>query len=61
MENESAQQPNLDQDQHDKWLASRSREQISRLASRVAQAARSAEQAGKLSSKSGLPESEQMK
>jgi hypothetical protein len=56
MENESAQQPNLDQDQHDKWLASRSREQISRLASRAAQAARSAEQSGRLSSKSGQPE-----
>ena len=48
-EAESAQQPNLDQDRHDKWLASRTREQISRLASRTGQLARSKEQSGKLS------------
>jgi len=41
-------QPNLDQDEHDKWLASRSREQISELASRAAALFRSKEQAGKL-------------
>ena len=45
----SAHQPNLDQDRHDKWLASRTREQISRLASRTGQLARSKEQSGKLS------------
>ena len=48
-EAESAQQPNLDQDQHDKWLASRTREQISRLASRAGQLARSMDESGKLS------------
>ena len=41
-------QPNLDQDEHEKWLASRSREQISELASRAAALFRSKEQAGKL-------------
>ena len=41
-------QPNLDQDEHDKWLASRSREQISELASRASALFRSKEQAGKL-------------
>ena len=45
----SAHQPNLDQDQHDKWLASRTREQISRLASRAGQLARSMDESGKLS------------
>ena len=48
-------QPNLDQDEHDKWLASRSREQISRLASRAGQLALSKEQNGKLSSKAEPP------
>ena len=46
----SAQQTNLDQDRHDKWLANRSREQISRLASRVGALARYKDQSGKLSS-----------
>ena len=45
----SAHQPNLDQDKHDKWLASRSRGQISRLASRLGQLARSMDESGKLS------------
>jgi len=31
-----AQQPNLDQDEHDKWLASLSRDQIGDLAKRAA-------------------------
>ena len=52
---ESAQQPNLDQDKHDRWLASLSREQISSLASRVGELARSKEQSGKFLSKPGLP------
>ena len=45
----SAHQPNLDQDKHDKWLASRTREQISKLASRTGQLARSMDESGKLS------------
>ena len=45
----SAHQPNLDQDKHDKWLASRTREQISGLASRLGQLARSMDESGKLS------------
>ena len=45
----SAHQPNLDQDKHDKWLASRTLEQISRLASRAGQLARSMDERGKLS------------
>ena len=45
----SAHQPNLDQDKHDKWLASRSRGQISRLASRLGELARSMDESGKLS------------
>ena len=52
---ESAQQPNLDQDKHDQWLASRSREQISSLASRVGALARSKEKSGKLSSETASP------
>ena len=45
----SAHQPNLDQDKHDEWLASRTREQISRLASRAGQLARAMDESGKLS------------
>jgi hypothetical protein len=45
----SAHQPNLDQDKHDKWLASRTREQISGLASRLGQLARTMDESGKLS------------
>ena len=52
---ESTQQPNLDQDKHDQWLASRSRKQISSLASRVGELARSKDQSGKFLSKPGLP------
>lgn len=32
---ESTQQPNQDQDQHDKWLESKTPEQLDRLAARV--------------------------
>jgi hypothetical protein len=49
-EAESAQQPNLDQDKHDKWLESRTPEQLDRLASRLGALARSKEKSGKLSS-----------
>ena len=35
MENESTQQPNLDQDKHDQWLAQRSQDQIKRMAKRL--------------------------
>jgi len=41
-------QPNLDQDEHDKWLASRTREQISDLARRTAALFREAEKAGRV-------------
>ncbi len=41
-------QPNLDQDEHDKWLASRTREQISDLARRAAAMFREAEKAGRV-------------
>ena len=46
----SAHQPNLDQDKHDKWLESRTPEQLDRLASRLGALARSKEKSGKLSS-----------
>ena len=55
MENESAQQPNLDQDQHDKWLAAKSPDQLQRLAQRVKALALSKEKSGKLSSGRVLP------
>jgi hypothetical protein len=45
----SAQQPNLDQDKHDKWLESRTPEQLDRLASRLGQLVRSMDKSGKLS------------
>jgi hypothetical protein len=45
----STHQPNLDQDKHDKWLASRTCEQISGLASRLGQLARTMDESGKLS------------
>ena len=51
----STQQPNLDQDKHDKWLESRTPEQLKSLASRLGNLARSKEQSGELSSKPGLP------
>ena len=54
-EAESTQQPNLDQDQHDKWLESRTPEQLDRLASRLGALARSKERSGKLSSKPASP------
>lgn len=41
-------QPNLDQDEHDKWLASRTREQISDLARRTAAMFREAEKSGRV-------------
>jgi len=46
----SAQQPNLDQDKHDKWLESRTPEQLKSLASRLGNLARSKEKSGELSS-----------
>ena len=42
----SAHQPNLDQDKHDKWLESRTPEQLDRLASQLV---RSMDESGKLS------------
>ena len=45
----SAHQPNLDQDKHDKWLESRTPEQLDRLASRLGQLARAMDESGKLS------------
>jgi hypothetical protein len=44
----SAHQPNLDQDQHDQWLASLSRVQVSSLASRLGTLAREAEKTERL-------------
>ena len=41
-------QPNLDQDEHDKWLASRTSEQISDLARRAAALFREAQKAGRI-------------
>ena len=41
-------QPNLDQDEHDKWLASRTREQITDLARRTLALFREAEKAGRV-------------
>jgi hypothetical protein len=41
-------QPNLDQDEQDKWLASRTRQQISDLARRTAAMFREAEEAGRV-------------
>ena len=41
-------QPNLDQDEHDKWLASRTREQISDIARRTLALFREAEKAGRV-------------
>ena len=46
----STQQPNLDQDKHDKWLESRTPEQLKSLASRLGNLARSKERSGELSS-----------
>ena len=48
-------QPNLDQDEHDKWLASRTREQISDLARRTAAMFRPAEKAGRVRAASDEP------
>lgn len=48
-------QPNLDQDDHDKWLASRTRGQISDLARRAAALFREAEKAGRIRSESDEP------
>ena len=45
----STQQPNLDQDKHDKWLESRTPEQLKSLASRLGDLARSMDESGKLS------------
>jgi hypothetical protein len=45
-------QPNLDQDEHDKWLASRTSEQISEMVSRLATLFREAEKAGRVRPKS---------
>jgi hypothetical protein len=61
MNNESTQQPNLDQDEHDKWLVSQSDQAIQELAQGVAQLARLKEQSGALSSGNVLPESENEK
>ena len=41
-------QPNLDQDAHDKWLVSRTSEQISDLARRTLALFREAEKAGRV-------------
>lgn len=41
-------QPNLDQDEHDKWLASRTREQISEMVGKLATLFREAEKAGRV-------------
>jgi len=41
-------QPNLDQDEHDKWLASRTSAQISDLARRTLALFREAEKAGRV-------------
>lgn len=57
MDNNYAQQPNLDQDQHDKWLESQSPEQIKRMAGRLGALFRSKEKNGTLSSPSEQPES----
>ena len=43
-----AQQPNLDQDEHDKWLTSRTREQISDLSRRTLALFLEAEKAGRV-------------
>lgn len=48
-------QPNLDQDEHNKWLASRTREQISDLARRTAAMFRQAEKAGRVRAASDEP------
>jgi len=48
-------QPNLDQDEHDKWLASRTSAQISDLAHRAAALFREAEKAGRVRPESNEP------
>jgi hypothetical protein len=48
-------QPNPDQDEHDKWLASRTREQISDLARRASALFRDAEKAGRVRPESDEP------
>jgi hypothetical protein len=50
MLNESTQQPNQDQDQHDKWLESRTPEQLDRLAARVKGWVRSKDKSAQTSS-----------
>lgn len=54
MENELAQQPNLDQDQHNQWLQSRTPEQLDRLAVRVKDWMRSKDRNEQISSKEEL-------
>ena len=54
MENELAQQPNLDQDQHNQWLQSRTPEQLDRLAVRVKDWMRSKDRNEQNSSKEEL-------
>jgi len=51
MINESTQQPNQDQDQHDKWLESKTPEQLDRLAARVKDWVRSKDKSAQTSSK----------
>jgi len=48
-------QPNLDQDEHDKWLASRTSEQISEMVSKLSTLFREAEKAGRV-----RPESDEL-
>lgn len=50
MDNDYAQQPNLDQDEHDKWLLSQTPEQLDRAVSRLGALFRSKEKNGKTSS-----------
>lgn len=54
MENELAQQPNLDQDKHNQWLESRTPEQLDRLAVRVKDWMRSKDRNEQISSKEKL-------
>ena len=57
VEPEYAHQPNSDQDEHDKWLASQTDEQLDALVQGVGRLARLKEQDGTLSAGNVLPES----
>jgi hypothetical protein len=52
MLNESTQQQNQDQDQHDKWLESKTPQQLDRLAARVKGWVRSKDKSAQTSSES---------